>query len=191
MNFLEDKILADGQVFEGNVMKIDNFLNHQVDVSIIRKIAEDIKNHFEKVEVTKILTIESSGIPIATILAELYSVPMVFAKKSQTVNSTDEQYLSRAYSFTHKTTNNVYVSRPYIHRSDKVLIVDDFLADGEAIRALIDIVHQAGAEVAGIGIAVEKGMHHTGERLRADGYRLHSVAVIQSMDPTTQTITFQ
>ena len=191
MNFLEERILTDGTIMEGNVLKIDNFLNHQIDIGIIRQIAYELKRRFEGIEVNKVLTIEASGIAIATMLGHLYDVPVVFAKKSETVNSTDAKYVSQAYSFTHKKMNKVFVSRPYLHNTDRVLIVDDFLADGQATHALIDLVHQAGGQVAAIGIAVEKGQQKGGRLLREEGYRLESVAIIEEMDWKTQTIRFR
>ena len=191
MNFLEERILTDGTIMEGNVLKIDNFLNHQIDIGIIRQIAYELKRRFEGVEVNKVLTIEASGIAIATMLGHLYDVPVVFAKKSETVNSTDAKYVSQAYSFTHKKMNKVFVSRPYLHDTDRVLIVDDFLADGQATHALIDLVHQAGGQVAAIGIAVEKGQQKGGRLLREEGYRLESIAIIEEMDWKTQTIRFR
>ena len=191
MNFLEERILTDGTIMEGNVLKIDNFLNHQIDIGIIRQIAYELKRRFEGIEVNKVLTIEASGIAIATMLGHLYDVPVVFAKKSETVNSTDAKYVSQAYSFTHKKMNKVFVSRPYLHDTDRVLIVDDFLADGQATHALIDLVHQAGGQVAAIGIAVEKGQQKGGRLLREEGYRLESVAIIEEMDWKTQTIRFR
>lgn len=191
MNFLEEKILTDGVVKPGNVLKIDNFLNHQMDIGIIRQIANELKRRFQPAEVNKVLTIEASGIAIATMLANLYDVPVVFAKKSETVSNTDEKYIAQAYSFTHKRMNDVFVSRPYLKNTDKVLIVDDFLADGQAAHALIDIVHQAGGEVVGIGIAVEKGQQMGGTLLRQEGYKLESIAIIEEMDYKTQTIRFR
>ena len=191
MNFLEEKILSDGTVKQGNILKIDNFLNHQIDIGIMRQIANELKQRFIGVEVNKILTIEASGIAIATMLGHLYEVPVVFAKKSETANSTDDKYMSQAYSFTHKRMNSVFVSKPYLHPTDRVLIVDDFLADGQAVHALIDLVHQAGGEVAGIGIAVEKGQQKGGKSLREEGYRLESIAIIEDMDWQTQTIRFR
>ena len=172
MNFLEEKIIEDGVIKKGNILKVDNFLNHQIDVDIIRQIAYEFKRRFRGKEVNKILTIEASGIAIATLLGDLYDVPVVFAKKGETANSTDDKYVSQAYSFTHKRMNNVFVSRPYLNATDKVLIVDDFLADGQAAQALIDIVHQAGGEVVGIGIAIEKGQQQGGRILRDAGYHL-------------------
>ncbi|MBQ0068732.1 MAG: xanthine phosphoribosyltransferase [Bacteroidales bacterium] len=191
MNFLEEKILEDGKINPGNVLKVDNFLNHQIDIDIMRQIAYEFKRRFKGETVNKVLTIEASGIAIATMLADLYDVPVVFAKKSQTVNSSDDKYVSQAYSFTHKKMNNVFVSRPYLSADDKVLIVDDFLADGEAARALIDIVHQAGGEVTGIGVAIEKGVQQGGAKLRAAGYHLESIAIIDKMDYESQTIEFR
>lgn len=191
MNFLEEIILTDGVVKPGNVLKIDNFLNHQIDIGIIRQIANELKRRFQPAEVNKVLTIEASGIAIATMLANLYDVPVVFAKKSETVSNTDEKYIAQAYSFTHKRMNDVFVSRPYLKNTDKVLIVDDFLADGQAAHALIDIVRQAGGEVVGIGIAVEKGQQMGGALLRQEGYKLESIAIIEEMDYKTQTIRFR
>lgn len=191
MNFLEEKILEDGIIKEGNILKVDNFLNHQIDVDIIRQIAYEIKRRFRGEEVNKILTIEASGIAIATLLGDLYDVPVVFAKKSETANSTDDKYVSTAYSFTHKRSNNVFVSRPYLTADDKVLIVDDFLADGQASKALIDIVHQAGGKVVGLGIAIEKGQQQGGRMLREEGYHLESIAIIESMDYEKQEIIFR
>ena len=191
MNFLEEKILTDGVVKPGNVLKIDNFLNHQIDIGIIRQIANELKRRFQPAEVNKVLTIEASGIAIATMLANLYDVPVVFAKKSETVSNTDEKYIAQAYSFTHKRMNDVFVSRPYLKNTDKVLIVDDFLADGQAAHALIDIVRQAGGEVVGIGIAVEKGQQMGGALLRQEGYKLESIAIIEEMDYKTQAIRFR
>ena len=191
MNFLEEKILSDGTIKQGNILKIDNFLNHQIDINIIRQIAQELKQRFRDVEVNKVLTIEASGITIATMLGHLYEVPVVFAKKGETANSTDDKYMSQAYSFTYKRMNNVFVSKPYLHATDRVLIVDDFLADGHAVHALIDLVHLAGGQVAGIGIAVEKGQQKGGKQLREEGYRLESIAIIEEMDYETQKIRFR
>lgn len=191
MNFLEEKILRDGVIKEGNILKVDSFLNHQIDIDIMRQMAYEFKRRFHGVEVNKVLTIEASGIAIATLLGHLYDVPVVFAKKSETANCTDDKYISQAYSFTHKKMNNVFISKPYLSATDKILIVDDFLADGQAARSLIDLVHQAGGEVAGIGIAIEKGQQQGGTRLRAEGYRVESLAIIESMDWQTQTVRFR
>lgn len=191
MNFLEDNILACGSIKEGNVLKVDNFLNHQIDIDIIRQIAYELKRRFKGKQVTKILTIEASGIAIATLLGDLYDVPVVFAKKGETVNCTDDKYVSHAYSFTHKKMNNVFVSRPYMNAGEQVLIVDDFLADGQAMSALIDIVHQAGADVVGLGVAIEKGQQQGGRKLREEGYQVESIAIIESMDYRTGKIAFR
>jgi xanthine phosphoribosyltransferase len=182
MNFLEEKILADGSIKQGNILKVDNFLNHQIDIDIMRQIAYEFKRRFKGEEVTKILTIEASGIAIAVLLADLYDVPVVFAKKGETANCTDDKYMSQAYSFTHKKMNSVFVSKPYMLADDKVLIVDDFLADGQAMSALIDIVHQAGATVVGCGVAIEKGVQEGGKKLRSQGYHVESIAIVEEMN---------
>ena len=191
MNFLEEKILKDGVVRPGSILKVDNFLNHMIDISIMRKIARELKRRFDGERVDKVVTIEASGIAIATLLGDLYDVPVVFAKKSETANSTDDKYVSQAYSFTHKRMNQVFISRPYLNKGERVLIVDDFMADGQAVHALIDIVQQAGAEVVGIGIAIEKGQQQGGRKLREEGYHLESIAIVESMDPVSQTIRFR
>lgn len=191
MNFLEEKILLDGVIKEGNILKVDSFLNHQIDIDIMRQMAYEFKRRFHGIEVNKVLTIEASGIAIATLLGDLYDVPVVFAKKSETANSTDDKYVSQAYSFTHKRMNNVFISKPYLSSTDKVLIVDDFLADGKAAHALIDLVHQAGGKVAGLGIAIEKGQQKGGGELRKEGYRVESIAIVETMDWKTQTIKFR
>ena len=191
MNFLEEKILADGSIKQGNILKVDNFLNHQIDIDIMRQIAYEFKRRFKGEEVTKILTIEASGIAIAVLLADLYDVPVVFAKKGETANSTDDKFISQAYSFTHKKMNSIFVSKPYMLADDKVLIVDDFLADGQAMSALIDIVHQAGCTVVGCGVAIEKGVQDGGRKLREQGYHVESIAIVDEMDYEKGTITFR
>ena len=191
MNFIEKKILSDGVIEPGNILKINNFLNQQIDPDVMSFIAQDLKKRFEGVEMTKILTIEISGIPIATMLGHYLSLPVIFARKQEILNATDGMYVSQAFPFTHKQQNTVYVPTPFISSADKILIVDDFLANGEAARALIDIVRQAGATVAGIGIAIEKGFMKGGQELRAEGYRVESVAIIDGMDCETQTIHFR
>ena len=191
MNYLEEKILREGVIRPGNILKIDSFLNHQIQIDVMRYIAQEFKSRFAGTEITKILTIEASGIAIATMLGNSLDVPVVFAKKSETLNSSDDKYISQAYSFTHKKQNKVFVSAPYISASDHVLIVDDFLAEGEAVHALIDITRQAGATIAGIGIAVEKGHQSGGRKLREEGYHLESLAIIEEMNFETQTIKFR
>ena len=191
MNFLEAKILADGVVKPGNVLKVDSFLNHQIDIRLMKKIGEEIKRRFSDVEFNKVLTIESSGIAIASAVAYVNEIRVVFAKKGQTVNSTDDKYVAKAYSFTHKKYNEIFVSKPYVKPTDKILIVDDFLADGEASAALIDLVKQAHAELVGVGIAIEKGMQPGGAKLRAAGVRLESLAIVESMDAESGFIQFR
>jgi xanthine phosphoribosyltransferase len=191
MNFLEEKIVSDGVVKPGNILKIDNFLNHQIDIGIIRQIASELKRRFRGVEVNKILTIEASGIAMATMLGHLYDVPVVFAKKSETAYSVDTKYVSHAYSFTQKQENKVFVSKPYLQPTDRLLIVDDFLADGQAVHALIDLVQQAGGKVVGIGIAVEKGQQKGGRLLHEEGFQLESIAIIEDMNWETQEILFR
>lgn len=191
MNYLEEKILREGVIRPGNILKIDNFLNHQIQIDVMRFIAQEFKTRFAGTEITKILTIEASGIAIATMLGNSLDVPVVFAKKSETLNSSDDKYISQAYSFTHKKQNKVFVSVPYLSASDHVLIVDDFLAEGEAVHALINIARQAGATIAGIGIAVEKGHQNGGRILRNEGYHLESLAIIEEMNFETQTIKFR
>lgn len=191
MNFLEAKILADGVVKPGNVLKVDSFLNHQIDIRLMKKIGEEIKRRFSDVEFNKVLTIESSGIAIASAVAYVNEIPVVFAKKGQTVNSTDDKYVAKAYSFTHKKYNEIFISKPYVKPTDKILIVDDFLADGEASAALIDLVKQAHAELVGVGIAIEKGMQPGGAKLRAAGVRLESLAIVESMDAESGFIQFR
>ncbi len=191
MNFLEEKIITDGKIFNENILKVDGFLNHQIDMDIMRQIACEIKRRFKGVHVDKILTIEASGIAIAVTLANMYDVPVVFAKKSATVNSTDDKYVSEAYSFTRKTMNKVFVSKPYLHEGEDVLIVDDFIADGQAANSLVEIVKQAGANIVGIGVAIEKGQQNGGKMLREKGFHVESIAIIDTMNVETQTVFFR
>ncbi len=191
MNFLEEKILRDSIIKPGDILRVDSFLNHQIDIDTIRQIALELKRRFSGLVVNKILTIEASGIAIATMLGNLYDVPVVFAKKSETANSIGEQYVSKAFSFTRKQMNSVYVSKNYLHKTDHVLIVDDFLAEGQAVHALIDLVHQAGGEVVGIGIAIEKGYQKGGQLLREEGYHLESIAIVEMMNSDTQEVFFR
>ena len=177
MNFLEHRILQEGIVKEGNILKVDSFLNHQIDMGIMKEIAHEFQCRFKDCPFNKILTIESSGIAIATLLGFFHDVPVVFAKKAETANCTDDKYVSTAYSFTHRRKNHVFVSRPYLQATDRVLIVDDFLADGEAAHALIDLVHQAGASVVGIGIAIEKAQQKNRQN-GADGAQCHQTEAV-------------
>ena len=188
MNFLEERIVKDGIVKEGNILKVDSFLNHQMDVTLFQQMGEEFKRRFADKEINKILTIEASGIGIACIVASCFHVPVVFAKKSKSVNIDGAVYVAEVESFTHKCKNQVIVSKKFLHPEDKVLIIDDFLANGCALQGLISIVAQA---VEGIGIAVEKGFQQGGRIIRNLGYPLESLAIVDSMDASTGTIVFR
>lgn len=191
MNFLEERIAKDGVVKEGNILKVDSFLNHQLDVELFDQMGAEWKKRFEGIEVNKILTIEASGIGIACIVAKHFGVPVVFAKKTQSVNLDGEMYTAEVESFTHKNKNQVIVSKKFLSEKDKVLIIDDFLANGCALQGLISIINQSGASVSGIGIAIEKGFQTGGQIIRNMGYKLESLAIVESMDPTTGTVEFR
>ena len=191
MNFLEKRITQDGIVKEGNVLKVDSFLNHQMDVALLDEIGKEFYRRFKDCGITRILTIEASGIAIAYPAAHYFNVPFVFAKKSKSVNIDGDVYMAEVESFTHKCTNRVIVSQKFINKGDRVLIIDDFLANGCALMGLISIVESAGAEVAGIGIAIEKGFQNGGEKIRNLGYRLESLAIVDSMNAETKTVEFR
>lgn len=191
MNFLEERILRDGVIKGENVLKVDSFLNHQIDVMLLDEIGNELYRRFKDLEIDKILTIESSGIAIAYPVAKNFKVPLVFAKKSKSVNIDGDVYMAEIESFTHKCTNRVIVSKRFIRPGEQVLIVDDFLANGCALRGLISIVESAGAKVAGIGIAIEKGFQGGGDNIRTRGYRLESLAILESMDEKTKTVVFR
>lgn len=192
MNFLEERILKDGIVKEGNILKVDSFLNHQMDIGLFNEMGAEFARRFEGLPINKILTIEASGIGIACIVAEHFgNVPVVFAKKSHSVNLDGEMYMADVASFTHKNTNHVIVSKKFLDSSDHVLLIDDFLANGCALQGLISICDEAGATVEGIGIAVEKGFQPGGEKIRSMGYRLESLAIVESMDAKTGNIIFR
>lgn len=191
MNFLEERILNDGIVKEGNVLKVDSFLNHQMDVRLFDQIGEEFKHRFAEEKINKILTIEASGIGIACIAARHFDVPVIFAKKSKSINIEGDVYVAEVESFTHKCKNQVIVSKKFLHPEDKVLIIDDFLANGCALQGLISIVKSAGAEVSGIGIAIEKGFQPGGQVIRNLGFHLESLAIVDSMDYTTGEIKFR
>lgn len=191
MNFLEERIVKDGLVKEGNVLKVDSFLNHQMDVALMDAIGQEFKNRFQDKNITKILTIEASGIAIACMTARYFSVPMVFAKKSKTINLDGDMYVAEVESFTHKCTNQVIVSKKFLNENDRVLIIDDFLAKGCALKGLISIVKEAGASVEGIGIVIEKGFQDGGKEIREMGYQLESLAIVESMDAASGTIQFR
>ena len=191
MNFLEERILKDGVIKPGNVLKVDNFLNHQIDIKLLDEMGREFKRRFADAGITKVLTIETSGIAIACSVAREFGVPVVFAKKAKSVNLDGEMYVASVESFTHKKINQVIVSKKFLDAGDRVLIVDDFLANGCALQGLISIVDSADAEVVGCGIAIEKGFQEGGERIRNLGYRLESLAIIESMDAETGTIIFR
>ena len=191
MNFLEERIAKDGIVKEGNILKVDSFLNHQMDIDLFNQMGEEFKRRFEGKPINKILTIEASGIGIACIVANHFHVPVVFAKKSQSLNIDGDVYAAEVESFTHKRKNQVIVSKKFLSPEDHVLIIDDFLANGCALQRLLSIVAQAGGTVEGIGIAVEKGFQQGGRIIRNLGYQLESLAIVESMDAEHGTIQFR
>ena len=191
MNFLEERIAKDGVVKPGNVLKVDSFLNHQMDPRLMVQMAEEFKRRFAGQPINKILTIEASGIGIAAFVALVFDVPLVFAKKSKSINIDGEMYVAEVESFTHKNKNQVIVSRKFLNENDHVLIIDDFLANGCALQGLIQIAESAGATVEGCGIAIEKGFQIGGRVIRNLGYQLESLAIVDAMDAETGTITFR
>ncbi len=191
MNILEERILKDGIVKSGNVLKVDSFLNHQVDVDLLEGIAKEFRRRFADKTITKILTIEASGIGIAAFVAKEFGVPMVFAKKSKSINIDGEMFVAEVESFTHKNKNQVIVSKKFLHEGEHVLIIDDFLANGCALQGLISIVESSGAVVEGCGIVIEKGFQIGGRVIRNLGYHLESLAIIDALDSETGTITLR
>ena len=191
MNFLEERIVKDGIVKEGNVLKVDSFLNHQMDIRLFDQIGEEFKKRFEGTPINKILTIEASGIGIACVAARQFDVPVIFAKKSKSINIDGDMYVAEVESFTHKCKNQVIVSKKFLSPDDHVLIIDDFLANGCALQGLISIVNSAGATVEGIGVAIEKGFQIGGQTIRNLGYQLESLAIVDAMDAETGSITFR
>lgn len=191
MNFLEERIVKDGIIKEGNVLKVDSFLNHQMDISLFNQMGAEFKKRFEGKNINKILTIEASGIGIACVVAMHFNVPVVFAKKSKSINIDGDMYIAEVESFTHKCKNQVIVSKKFLSENDHVLIIDDFLANGCALQGLISIIKQAGGTVEGIGIAIEKGFQNGGKIIRNLGYHLESLAIVDSMDAEKGTITFK
>ena len=191
MNFLEERIIKDGIVKEGNVLKVDSFLNHQMDIALFDQIGKEFKRRFAKEKINKIVTIEASGIGIACIVARHFNVPVVFAKKSKSINIEGEMYVAEVESFTHKCKNHVIVSKKFLNPEDRVLIIDDFLANGCALQGLISIVNEAGASVEGIGIVIEKGFQSGGQIIRNLGYHLESLAIVDAMDASTGKVTFR
>ncbi len=191
MQLLKDRIRKDGKVKEGNVLKVDSFLNHQMDIALFKEIGKEFKRRFEGEEINKILTIEASGIGIACIVAESFDVPVVFAKKTQTKNIAGDVYKSKVESYTHGRIYDIIVSKEFLGPEDKVLLIDDFLANGAALEGLAELVQSAGAQLVGAGIVIEKGFQPGGETLRRKGIHLESLAIVESMDDKTGEITFR
>ena len=191
MNFLEERIAKDGIVKPGNVLKVDSFLNHQMDVALLEEIGREFHRRFADKNVTKVLTIEASGIGIACFVAKEFGVPMVFAKKSKSINIDGEMYVAEVESFTHKNKNQVIVSKRFLNAEDHILIIDDFLANGCALQGLIAIAESSGATVEGLGIVIEKGFQIGGQVIRNLGYKLESLAIVESMDAETGTVKFR
>ena len=191
MNFLEERIVKDGIVKEGNVLKVDSFLNHQMDIELFDQMGAEFKKKFADRPINKILTIEASGIGIACVVAQHFGVPVVFAKKTKSINIEGEMYTAEVESFTHKCKNQVIVAKKFLSEDDHVLIIDDFLANGCALQGLIQIVKAAGGTVEGIGLAIEKGFQSGGTVIRNLGYHLESLAIVDGMDASTGEITFR
>ena len=191
MHLLKDRIRKDGKIKSGDVLKVDSFLNHQMDIKLFVEIGKEFKRRFADCEVNKILTIEASGIGIACIVAQYFDVPVVFAKKSKTKNIAGDVYTTQVESFTHGRTYDVMVSKEFLGAGDKVLLIDDFLANGKALEGLAAIVKDSGAELIGAGIVIEKGFQPGGDRLRAEGVKVESLAIVERMDETTGTICFR
>ncbi|MCD8223275.1 MAG: xanthine phosphoribosyltransferase [Clostridiales bacterium] len=191
MQLLKDRIRRDGKIKAGNVLKVDSFLNHQMDIELFQEIGREFRRRFADAEVNKILTIEASGIGIACVAAESFHVPVVFAKKTQTKNIAGEVYTTKVESFTHGRVYDIIVSKEFLGRGDKVLLIDDFLANGKALEGLAQLVGDSGAELVGAGIVIEKGFQAGGERIRSLGIRLESLAIVESMDEKTGTIVFR
>lgn len=191
MKLLEERIQKDGVVKEGNVLKVDSFLNHQMDVNLFHEMGLEWKRLFEGKKINKILTIEASGIGIACVAAECFNVPVVFAKKAQSINLDGEMYTSKVESFTKKKVYDIIVSKKFLNADDHILIIDDFLANGCAVNGLIDLINAAGATVEGVGIAIEKGFQPGGQMIRDKGIQLESLAIVESMDASTGKIVFR
>lgn len=191
LNFLEERIMKDGVVKPGNVLKVDSFLNHQMDIELLDEIGKEFHRRFKGADITKVLTIEASGIAIAYPVAKEFGVPLVFAKKSKSINIDGDMYVADVESFTHKNKNQVIVSKKFLNSDDRILIVDDFLANGCALQGLISIAESAGAKIEGLGIAIEKGFQIGGRVIRNLNYRLESLAIVDGMNAETGEITFR
>ncbi|WP_294836045.1 xanthine phosphoribosyltransferase [uncultured Eubacterium sp.] len=191
MDLLKKKILEEGQVYAGNILKVDCFLNHQIDCGFLAEVGKEFHRLYQNEGVNKILTIEASGIAIGAMVAQEFGCPLVFAKKNKTKNIAGDVYTAPVESFTHGTTYNIMVSKKFLNPGDKVLIVDDFLAIGNALKGLISLVKESGAELVGCGTVIEKGYQHGGDKLRAEGIRVESLAIIESMDADKGEIVFR
>ncbi|WP_294775202.1 xanthine phosphoribosyltransferase [uncultured Eubacterium sp.] len=191
MDLLKKKILEEGQVYAGNILKVDCFLNHQIDCGFLAEVGKEFHRLYKDEGVNKILTIEASGIAIGAMVAQEFGCPLVFAKKNKTKNIAGDVYTAPVESFTHGTTYNIMVSKKFLNPGDKVLIVDDFLAIGNALKGLISLVEESGAELVGCGTVIEKGYQHGGDKLRAEGIRVESLAIIESMDADKGEIVFR
>lgn len=191
MKLLEDKIRTEGVIKEGNILKVDGFLNHQMDVALFDQMGKEFKRLFQDQKITKILTIEASGIGIACVVAQSFHVPVVFAKKAKSLNIDGEVYSSKVESFTHKRVYDIIVSKKYLTPEDHILVIDDFLANGCAVLGLIDLINASGATLEGVGIAIEKGFQNGGAMIREKGIHLESLAIVDDMDWTTGSITFR
>lgn len=191
MHLLKDRIRKDGKIKEGNVLKVDSFLNHQMDVKLFQEIGKEFKRRFADEEITKILTIEASGIGIACVAAEVFDVPVVFAKKTQTKNIAGDVYTTKVESFTHGRVYDIIVSKEFLGKGDKVLLIDDFLANGKALEGLAELVTKSGAELVGAGVVIEKGFQVGGDIIRSKGIHLESLAIVESMDEKTGEVVFR
>lgn len=191
MQLLKDRIRKDGKIKEGNVLKVDSFLNHQMDVKLFQEIGKEFKRRFADEEITKILTIEASGIGIACVAAEVFDVPVVFAKKTQTKNIAGDVYTTKVESFTHGRVYDIIVSKEFLGKGDKVLLIDDFLANGKALEGLAELVTKSGAEIVGAGVVIEKGFQVGGDIIRSKGIHLESLAIVESMDEKTGEVVFR
>lgn len=191
MQLLKDRIRKDGKIKAGNVLKVDSFLNHQMDIKLLEEIGKEFKRRFADAEINKILTIEASGIGIACIVAQSFDVPVLFAKKNKTKNIAGDVYTSTVESYTHGRVYDIIVSKEFLGKGDKVLLIDDFMANGAAMEGLMNLVRESGAELVGAGIVIEKGFQPGGDNLRAQGLRLESLAIVDSMDEETGTIVFR
>ena len=191
MKLLKDRIRKDGKIKEGNVLKVDSFLNHQMDVNLFHEIGKEFKRRFEGEEINKILTIEASGIGIACVVAEVINVPVVFAKKTQTKNIAGDVYTTKVESFTHSRVYDIIVAKEFLGKDDKVLIIDDFLANGKALEGLAKLIEDSGATLVGAGIVIEKGFQVGGDLIRSRGIHLESLAIVESMDEKTGEIVFR